>query len=289
MSMGIKGVSQVGTGTQYEAPAVKSSEDKLSKKAQDYLADIRSKYGDYDFIIANDSDDKKALVKQSTKSVSVVFSTAEMERMAKDEKYAAEKLKNVNTAVKTGNKIAEEQGVTYEKGSPQASGLYSINKMSKADRSALVDQLKADMESRKSQLIDLVQKTLSGQVDSFGKASDENSIWRTLASGKFTVDAATKAQAQKDISEDGYWGVKQTSQRLFDFASALAGDDVDQMKKMQEAMGKGFKLATGAWGKDLPSICQQTMDAANRLFEEYYKSKENEESSLQTEDTEKVQ
>ena len=215
MSMGISGVSQVGTGTQYEAPAVKSSEDKLSKKAQDYLADLRSKYGDYDFIVAGSSDDKKALVKQSTKSTSVVFSTSEMERMAKDEKYAAQKLKNVDTAVRNDNKIAEGDGVTYEKGSTQSSGLYSINKMSKADRSALVDQLKADMESRKSQLIDLVQKTLSGQVDSFGKASDENSIWRTLASGKFTVDAATKAQAQKDISEDGYWGVKQTEVLLW--------------------------------------------------------------------------
>lgn len=38
-----------------------------------------------------------------------------------------------------------------------------------------------------------------------------------LASGNFTVDAATKAQAQADIAEDGYWGVSQTSQRLFDF------------------------------------------------------------------------
>ena len=137
-----------------------------------------------------------------------------------------------------------------------------------------MDQLKADMESRKSQLIDLVQKTLSGQVDSFGKASDENSIWRTLASGKFTVDAATKAQAQKDISEDGYWGVKQTSQRLFDFASALAGDDVDKMKEMQAAMEKGFKLATKAWGGELPSISRDTMDAANKLFDDYYRSKE---------------
>ena len=125
MSMGIKGVSQVGAVAQYEASAVKSSEDKLSKKAQDYLADIRSKYGDYDFIIANDSDDKKALVKQSTKSTSVVFSTSEMERMAKDEKYAAQKLKNVDTAVRNGNKIAEGQGVTYEKGSTQSSGLSS--------------------------------------------------------------------------------------------------------------------------------------------------------------------
>ena len=276
MSMGINGVTQAANGTQYEAPTVKSSEDKLSKKAQDYLADLRSKYGDYDFIIANDSDDKKALVKQSTKSVSAVFSTAEMERMEKNEKYAAEKLRNVDTAVRNGNKIAEDYGAVYEKGFNQNSGLYSINKKSQADRTALVDQLKADMESRKSQLIDLVHKTLSGQIDSFGKASDENSIWRTLASGKFTVDAATKAQAQKDISEDGYWGVKQTSQRLFDFASALAGDDVDKMKEMQAAMEKGYKQATKTWGRELPSISKETIDAANKLFEDYYNSKKTE-------------
>ena len=110
------------------------------------------------------------------------------------------------------------------------SSLYSINKMSQTDRTAIVDQLKADAEERKNQMMNLVQKTLTGQVGSFGKASGDD-FWRTLASGKFTVDAATKAQAQKDISEDGYWGVKQTSQRLFDFASALAGDDVDKMKE----------------------------------------------------------
>ena len=58
-----------------------------------------------------------------------------------------------------------------------------------------------------------------------------------------------------------------------DFASALAGDDVEKMKKMQTAMQKGFKQATGAWGKDLPDICQKTLDAANQKFEDYYKSK----------------
>ena len=125
--------------------------------------------------------------------------------------------------------------------------------------------------------MDIVRKTISGQVGAFGKANDD-SIWRTLASGNFTVDAATKAQAQKDIGEDGYWGVKQTSQCLFDFASALAGDDVENMKKMQAAMEKGFKQATGAWGRSLPSICSQTMDAANKLFEDYYASKKSSET-----------
>lgn len=175
-----------------------------------------------------------------------------------------------------GGKSRNDSGAIYDKsGEKVDNSSYSINKMSAPDRAAVAEQLRNAAEQRQKQLVDIVKKTISGQVGAFGKANDD-SIWRTLASGNFTVDAATKAQAQKDIGEDGYWGVKQTSQRLFDFASALAGDDVENMKKMQAAMEKGFKLATGAWGKKLPSICSETMDAANKLFEDYFASKSSE-------------
>lgn len=185
---------------------------------------------------------------------------------------------NTDIAVKkpeeqTVEKVQDNAGATYEKGTVEENGLYSKMKMNKADRTAIAEQMKANMEENKRQIMALVQKTLSGQVGTYGKAN-EDSVWKTLASGKYTVDAATKAQAQKDISEDGYWGVKQTSQRLFDFASALVGDDVDKMKDMQKAMEKGFKLATKAWGRELPKISQDTLDAANKLFEDYYRSKE---------------
>ena len=173
---------------------------------------------------------------------------------------------------KAAETVREDVGAVYEKGQEQGKGLYSVNKMSKEDRAALVNQLKADSEKRQSQLLDLVQKTISGQVSAYGKATGDD-MWKFLASGKFTVDSATKAQAQEDISEDGYWGVKQTSQRLFDFASALAGDDVDKMKSMQDAMEKGYEQATKTWGKELPDISKKTLEAANKLFEDYYASK----------------
>lgn len=179
---------------------------------------------------------------------------------------------NSDAVSKTADKAYSGESATYEKGSIEPKATYSINKMSKEERAALVNQLKADAEQRQSQFLDIVRKTISGQVGAFGKANDD-SIWRTLASGNFTVDAATKAQAQKDIGEDGYWGVKQTSQRLFDFASALAGDDPEKMKKMQEAMEKGFKQATKSWGGKLPGISQDTLAAANKLFDDYYNSK----------------
>ena len=165
-----------------------------------------------------------------------------------------------------------EVGATYEKSSDSSStkATYTINKMSEEDRTALVNQLKADQEARVSQLQSLVNEMLGKQATTYANAND---IWSILSSGDFTVDAATKAQAQADIAEDGYWGVAQTSQRMFDFAAALAGDDVDKMKEMQEAMMKGFEQATATWGKDLPEISQQTIEAANKLFEDYYASK----------------
>ena len=144
-------------------------------------------------------------------------------------------------------------------------------KMTKSQRASLAQQLKADQENRKSQLISMVESMLSGQTTRYAQA---NNIWDILRTGNFTVDAATKAQAQADIAEDGYYGVKQTSERMFKFAMSLAGDDVDKMKEMQEAMQKGFKQAEKTWGGELPEISKKTMDAANKLFEDYFASRE---------------
>ena len=180
-------------------------------------------------------------------------------------------------AAETSEKKASaetEKDAVYEKSAQEsAKAPYSINKMSKEDRAALVKQLKADQESRQNSLTNLVSQMLGKQAGMYGIANGDDSIWKIFANGNFTVDAA---QAQEDISDDGYWGVKQTSQRLFDFASALAGDDEDKMREMQKAMEKGFKQATAAWGKDLPDISNKTLDAANKLFDEYYKSKQSE-------------
>ncbi len=154
------------------------------------------------------------------------------------------------TAKKTSEKAedtkaAQETGAVYEKAeNSDKQPTYKINKMSVEDRQALVQQLKQDEVNRRSQLTDLVQKMLTGQAGTSNLAdlfSPENLK---------NVSAADIAKAKEDISEDGYWGVKQTSQRMFDFASALAGDDVDKMKQMQEAMMKGYKNATAAWGKE---------------------------------------
>ena len=127
------------------------------------------------------------------------------------------------------------------------------------DRDALVAQLKADSEAQVKSLMDIVNKTISGQGKAFSMASGDD-MWKFLASGNFTVDAETKAQAQKDIAEDGYWGVEKTSDRIVDFAKALSGGDEKKADELIGAFKKGFEQATKAWGKTLPDISQRTYD-----------------------------
>ncbi|MCQ2498767.1 MAG: hypothetical protein MJ133_07255 [Lachnospiraceae bacterium] len=165
-------------------------------------------------------------------------------------------------------KAVENSGVVYEKSSePEKKGTYTINKMSAEDRAALVQQLKQDEIDRRSQLSSLVQKMFQGQ------AGVSNLSQLFSPENLKNVSIEDIEQAKKDVAEDGYWGVKQTSQRLFDFASALAGDDVDKMKEMQKALEKGYKQAEEAWGGELPEISKKTLEAANKLFEDYYASK----------------
>lgn len=93
------------------------NEEKLSKKAQDFLNSLREKYGDYDFMIGNGSDELNALSKSGNKEFSVILSSAEIEKMANDEKYAEEKMKGVEGAVKMCKRICEENGFASAFGS----------------------------------------------------------------------------------------------------------------------------------------------------------------------------
>ncbi len=175
------------------------------------------------------------------------------------------------TKAKVTEEAAAEQaenGVVYEAAdSSEKKATYSVNKMSATEREALVAQLKADAEERHNQFMNMVYQMMNQQTNAYGKA---NNIWEFLASGNYTVDPATQAQAQADIAEDGYYGVEQTSSRIFDFACAMAGDDVDKMKEMQEAFEKGFKQAEETWGGKLPDISYETQEAVNKKFEDYY-------------------
>ena len=175
-------------------------------------------------------------------------------------KTAAATVKKAEEAQTTQTTQKEDVGVVYEKSND------TEKVTSTKDNKAIIAKLKADAEERTAQLRSIVEQLITKQGTAFGKASDDD-MWKFLAKGDFSVSADVKAQAQADIAEDGYWGVEQTSDRILDFAKALAGNDPDKAEEMLAAFKKGFEEATKAWGDELPEISQKTYDAVLEKFE----------------------
>ena len=165
------------------------------------------------------------------------------------------------TTTTTNKNGFTDTAVVYEKSTETET--VKPNKLSAADREAIIAQMKADTDARMAQMQDLVRKMMQGQGNALAQSDD---IWKFLASGDYTVSEAAKLKAQEDISENGYWGVEQTSQRILDFAKALAGNDPDKADELLEAFKKGYQEATGAWGKELPEISEKTYEAVEEKF-----------------------
>lgn len=187
-------------------------------------------------------------------------------------KAAEEKTETKEAA---SSKTGEDTAVVYEKSSASKTGSTKSNP-------AIVAQMKADAEARTAQLQSLVEKMISKQGQTLGKADD---MWSFLAKGNFKADPETIAQAKKDVAEDGYWGAEQTSERILSFAKALAGDDPDKAEELLNAFKKGFKQATGAWGGELPSLCSDTYDLVEKKFNEWM-GKDTEDKTAAVKDTE---
>lgn len=185
--------------------------------------------------------------------MSVNSVTTSMEATYSAYSTKADSAKKAETA-----KTTEEPAAVYESSaSKSAEG-------KKAANLKVANYIKTANDARVAQLENIVKQLIAGQGDAYGKAKN---MWQFLASGKFTVDAATKAQAEADIAEDGYWGVNATSDRIVDFAVALAGDDPDKLEEMRSAFLQGFNQARETWGGELPEISQKTYDAVMEKFD----------------------
>lgn len=179
------------------------------------------------------------------------------------EAYQASQPVKTNTEAAAANVAAtEEAAAVYEPSKESETG--KSQSVNYAQNTELVNKLKADAEAHTQQLQNIVQQLMTKQGQTYNAAND---IWSFLASGNFTVDAATKEQAQKDIAEDGYWGVEQTSDRIIDFAKALTGGDPSKIEDMREAFKKGYKQAEKTWGGELPEISKKTYDAVMEKFD----------------------
>lgn len=154
----------------------------------------------------------------------------------------------------------ETAAAEYTKSEPS-----SIKETVKRD-TAMIEKMKAEAELRTAQLRSLVEKMLLKQGQKFTTMADAMDM---IKEGTITVDDEIATEAAEEISDDGYWGVEQTSERMFSFAKALAGNDPTKADTMLEALQKGFDEATKSWGGELPEICKKTLEATQKKLTDW--------------------
>lgn len=137
----------------------------------------------------------------------------------------------------------------------------------KVDRQKL-NQLKLDFAKNTESFKEMVRAMIEKQ------GLKANQVLKAIADGEepmIEIDAETRAKAQEAISEDGYWGVNQTSQRLLDFAKTISGGDPSKIEMLRNAFKEGFEKAKEAFGGKLPEISEQTYQRVMEGFDAWEK------------------
>ncbi len=113
---------------------------------------------------------------------------------------------------------------------------------------------------QKSELLDAGFTSLREMIASI---LEEQFTTIQIASEDASIDLRnlTPAKAQELISDEGYLGVEQTSDRIVQFALSIIGNDPDKLEEIKASISKGFQMAAKALGGTLPDISMKTYNA----------------------------
>ncbi|MDY0268657.1 hypothetical protein [Trichloromonas sp.] len=87
--------------------------------------------------------------------------------------------------------------------------------------------------------------------------------------GEVDLESLSSEEAQSLIAEDGYFGVEQTSERIFQFAVGIAGNDPSRIDAIRKGIADGYRQAEEAWGGELPEISYRTRDAVEEKLDNW--------------------
>ncbi|MCL2182002.1 MAG: hypothetical protein FWB85_00850 [Chitinispirillia bacterium] len=156
-----------------------------------------------------------------------------------------------------------------------AKGVYSKD-------SASIQKLWDMAEAQHASMRRMVESIIGGNVGGAKNAGGTNgqAFWAMAANGSgnavaggFKVDEATQLKAQELTAEDGYFGIKQTTARIVDFAKAMAGSGASESKieDMRKAVQDGFNAVANLFGgfDKMPELSQKTYDSVMSEFDNW--------------------
>ena len=113
-----------------------------------------------------------------------------------------------------------------------------------------------------------IQGQINGKADKFTQDyQDFQTFLSDIGYSGKPIAELSQEEATELVSEDGFFGVTQTSERIANFVINGAGGDESMMRAGREGMIQGFKEAEAMWGGELPEISQETMAKAIEMVD----------------------
>ncbi|MGP1532667.1 MAG: hydrogenase-4 component G [Campylobacter sp.] len=81
------------------------------------------------------------------------------------------------------------------------------------------------------------------------------------------ITQLSQSEASDLVSENGFFGIANTADRISNFIISAAGDDLQKLEAGKEGMLRGFKEAEKIWGGKLPEISQKTIEKATQAVD----------------------
>jgi hypothetical protein len=140
-------------------------------------------------------------------------------------------------------------------------------KLSKDEAADIRSQITENANAMMLKSVNVQGKLVSKEVGSEELQADFQNFLKDIGYDGKPIAELSQDEASKLVSEDGIFGVKQTSERIANFVINGAGGDEDMLRAGREGMLQGFKDAEAMWGGELPEISQKTMDAALEMVD----------------------
>ena len=81
------------------------------------------------------------------------------------------------------------------------------------------------------------------------------------------ITQLSQSEASDLVSENGFFGITNTADRISNFIISAAGDDLQKLEAGKEGMLRGFKEVEKIWGGELPEISQKTIEKATQAVD----------------------
>ncbi len=101
-----------------------------------------------------------------------------------------------------------------------------------------------------------------------GKATESGMDLKNIGYEGKAITELTQEEAKELVSDDGFFGVTQTSDRVANFVFGFAGDDLELLQKGRDGIVQGFEEAKKLFGGELPEISYKTQERTLALIDE---------------------